>query len=178
MSTPPSPELTPDIALTLLVSAAALLLFVWGRLRIELVGLLIMATVIVLGLVSPSDGVAGFANEAVIAVALVLGLSSALLRTGAIDELGRWLGRVGGRSELRLTVALLLLVVPISALINNTAAVAVLLPMVLGLSREAGLAPSRLLMSLSFGSQLGGTLTLIGTSTNLLVAGMVRLWLL
>ena len=57
MSTPPPPELTQDVLLTLLVSATALLLFVWGRLRIELVGLLAMASVIVLGLVSPSDGV-------------------------------------------------------------------------------------------------------------------------
>ncbi len=169
----PLPPLTPDMVLTLLVSGVALLLFVSGRLRIEVVGMATMVAVVVLGLVTPEQGIAGFANEAVVTVAMVLGLSSALLRTGAVDVLARWVGRVGGGSEWRLSVTLLALVVPASALINNTAAVAVLLPMVLGLSREAGVAPSKLLMPLSFGSQLGGTLTLIGTSTNLLVAGMV-----
>ncbi|HSO22302.1 MAG TPA: SLC13 family permease [Chondromyces sp.] len=167
------PEITLDIALTLAVTFGSLVLFVWGRLRIEVVGLLVMTAVIVLGLVSPGQGIAGFANEAVVTVALVLGLSAGLLRTGAVDVLARWIEQVAGHSEWRLTAAVLVIVIPVSALINNTATVAILLPMVMGLSRSAGVTPSRLLMPLSFGSQMGGSLTVIGTSTNLLVVGMV-----
>lgn len=167
------PALTLEIALTLGISAAALGLFVWNRLRIEVVGFLVMVSVVLLGLVSPLQGIAGFANEATVTVALMLGLSSALVRTGAIELLGREIERRAGQSEGRLLVVLLALVVPVSALINNTAAVAILLPMVMGLAHRAGVSPSRLLLPLSFGSQLGGTLTLVGTSTNLLVAGMI-----
>jgi di/tricarboxylate transporter len=86
--------------------------------------------------------------------------------------LGQSVARLAGKSELRVLAVVLAVTVPLSAFINNTAAVAILLPIVLGLGRTAGVAPSRLLMPLSFSSQLGGTLTLIGTSTNLLVAGL------
>jgi len=167
------PQLTPEIVATLAVCGGAFGLFVWGRLRLEVVGLTTVAAVVLLGLVSPSEAVSGFANEAVVTVALVLGLSTGLLRTGAVDLLGRWIERLAGDSEMRMLVAILAMIVPVSALINNTAAVAVLIPMVVGLSRRSGIPASRLLMPLSYGSQLGGTLTLIGTSTNLLVAGMV-----
>jgi di/tricarboxylate transporter len=164
---------TQQIALTLGVTAAALALFIWNRLRVDVVGLLVMTTLVLLGLVTPREGISGFANEATVTVALMLALSTGLLRTGAVDVLGQWVARLAGRSELRVLTIVLGVVIPLSAFINNTAAVAILMPIVLGLSRTAGVAPSRTLMPLSFGSQLGGTLTLIGTSTNLLVAGLV-----
>jgi len=165
--------LTLDIGLTLAVTAAALGLFIWNRLRIEVVGFLVMVAVILLGLVEPAEGIAGFANEATLTVALMLGLSTALVRTGAVDQLGQVIERLAGQSEGRLLVVLVAVVVPVSALINNTAAIAILLPVVMGLSRRASVPPSGLLMPLSFASQLGGMLTLVGTSTNLLVAGMI-----
>ncbi|MBR9989667.1 MAG: SLC13 family permease, partial [Gemmatimonadetes bacterium] len=118
------------------------------------------------------EGISGFAHEATITVALVLILAAGLLRTGAIDVLARWVARIAGRSELRLLTLTLAIVVPLSAVINNTAAVAVLIPMVLGLARSSEVAPSRVLMPMSFAAQMGGTITLIGTSTNLLVAGL------
>jgi di/tricarboxylate transporter len=139
----------------------------------DVVGIIIMVTLILLGLVSPREGVSGFANEAVITVAAMFILSAGLLRTGAIEILSQWTERTAGRGEFRLLVVTLALVVPLSAFINNTPVVVVVIPMVLGLSRKLGIAPSRLFMPISFGSQMGGTLTLIGTSTNLLVAGLV-----
>jgi di/tricarboxylate transporter len=163
---------TGEIALTLGITVAALALFIWNRLRVDVVGLLVMTTLIVVGLVTPREGISGFANEATVTVALMLALSAGLLRTGAVDVLGQRVARLAGTGEMRVIGVVLAVVVPLSAFINNTAAVAILLPIVLGLGRTAGLAPSRLLMPLSFGSQLGGTLTLIGTSTNLLVAGL------
>jgi di/tricarboxylate transporter len=167
------PELTVDILLTLAVAAGALGLFLWNRLRVDVVGLIVMVSLILLGLVTPQEGISGFANEATVTVAAMFILSAGLLRTGAIDVLGRWVARLAGSSELRLLLVACLLVVPMSAFINNTPVVVVMIPLILGLTRELGIAPSRLFMPISFASQMGGTLTLIGTSTNLLVAGLV-----
>lgn len=167
------PPLSHDIALTLGVALGALVLFFWGRFRPDAVGLIVLVTLILTGLVTPEEGISGFSNEAVITVTAMLVLSAGLLRTGVIDLLGRLAGRLGAKSELRTLAAILALAVPLSAFINNTAVVQVLLPVALALSRQAGVPPSRLLMPMSFGSQLGGTLTLIGTSTNLLVAGLL-----
>jgi len=165
--------LTPEVLLTLGITALALSLFLWNRLRVEVVGLIVMVLVIVTGLVSPQEGLSGFSNEATVTVALMLVLSIGLLRTGAIDLIGRWMGRLAGGSEIRLLAVAILLVIPVSAILNNTAVVAILIPTILGLCRTIGVAPSRILMPVSFASQMGGTLTLIGTSTNLLVAGLV-----
>jgi di/tricarboxylate transporter len=132
-----------------------------------------MAALIVLGLVTPREGISGFANEATITVALMLVLSAGLLRTGTIDLLGRRMGRMAGGKERRLLLIVVAMSIPISAVLNNTAVVAILMPVVLGLSRTHAVAPSRILMPLSFASQIGGTITLVGTSTNLIVAGLV-----
>lgn len=169
---PGAATLTFQGAVALAITAVALVLFVWNRLRVDVVALIIMLLIILTGLATPREGISGFAHEATITVALVLVLAAGLLRTGAIDVLARWTARLAGRSELRLLSLTLLIVVPLSAIINNTAAVAVLIPMVLGLARSSEVAPSRVLMPMSFAAQLGGTLTLIGTSTNLLVAGV------
>jgi di/tricarboxylate transporter len=165
--------LTDPRTLTLAVALATLALFVWNRLRVDVVALLAMAALMVLGVVTPTQGISGFANEATITVAAMLALSAGLLRTGAIDDLGLWMHRAAGGRELRLLLVLLVIVIPVSALINNTAAVAVLLPVVMGVARSMDVAPSKVLMPLSFAGQMGGTLTLVGTSTNLLVAGLI-----
>lgn len=165
--------MTGEIILTLVIAAGALGLFVWNRLRVEVVGLIVMATLIVTRLVTPREGISGFANEAVVTIAAMFVLSAGLVRTGAIDILGKWLGRLAGNSEFRLLLVTLALVIPLSALMNNTPVVVVMIPVVLGLARKVEARPSKLLMPISFASQMGGTLTLIGTSTNLLVAGLV-----
>jgi di/tricarboxylate transporter len=166
-------QLSLDIMLTLAVAGGALALFLWNRFRVDVVGLMVMAALILLGLVTPQEGISGFANEATITVAAMFILSAGLLRTGAIDVLGRWVARLAGKSEFRLLLVACLLVIPMSAFINNTPVVVVMIPLVLGITRETGAVPSRLFMPISFASQMGGTLTLIGTSTNLLVAGLV-----
>jgi len=160
------------VARALALTLFALVLFAWNRFRVDVVALVVMLALILSGAVSPRDGISGFAHEATITVALMLVLAAGLLRTGAIDVLAGWTGRLAHGSETRLLVVTVLLILPLSAVVNNTAAVAVLMPMVLGLARSADATPSRLLMPLSFAGQLGGTLTLIGTSTNLLVAGL------
>ncbi len=165
--------MTREIVLTLAITLGALVLFLWNRLRVDVVGLIVMATLIVVGLVTPREGISGFANEAMITVAAMFVLSSGLVRTGGIDIVGRWIKRLAGKSEYRLLLVSLAVVIPTSAFINNTPVVVVMIPVVLGIARSMGVAPSRIFMPISFGSQMGGTLTLIGTSTNLLVAGLV-----
>jgi di/tricarboxylate transporter len=167
------PAISFEILLTLGIAAGALALFAWNRVRMDVVGIIVMATLMVTGLVSPQEGVSGFANEAMLTVAAMFVLSAGLVRTGAIDALGRWIARMSGKSEGRLLAISMLLVIPLSAFINNTPVVVVMIPMILGITRQTGIAPSRIFMPISFASQMGGTLTLIGTSTNLLVAGLV-----
>jgi di/tricarboxylate transporter len=140
---------------------------------VDVVALIGMGALVISGVVTPAQGVSGFANEATLTVAAMFILSAGLVRAGVVDILGRWLGKVAGDSEFRLLAAVLLLVIPLSAFVNNTPVVVVMLPLVVGLTRNTGIAPFRILMPISFGSQMGGSLTLIGTSTNLLVAGLV-----
>jgi di/tricarboxylate transporter len=162
-----------EIMLTLGIAAAAMLLFAWNRLRPDLVAIIVMAAVILTGLVTPAEGTSGFANEATLTVALMMVLAAGLAKTGAIDILGSLVARLAGASEIRFIAVLLAITVPASAFINNTPVVIVLLPLVLGFAHQHGVAASRLLLPLSYGAQLGGTLTLIGTSTNLLVASLI-----
>jgi di/tricarboxylate transporter len=165
--------MTAQIALTLGVTLGALALFLWGRFRVDVVGLTVMAVLMLTGLVTAREGISGFANEAVITVAAMFVLSAGMVRTGAIDVLGNWVARLAGQSEWRLLLLSMALVIPLSAFVNNTPVIVVMIPLVLGLAGKMGARPSKLLMPLSFAGQLGGTLTLIGTSTNLLVAGLV-----
>jgi len=164
--------LGPDGMLALGVAGVALVLFLSNRLRADVIGAIIIVMLLLLGLATPREAFAGFSNEATITVALMLVLSAGVLRTGALDTVGRWLSRSAAGNPARLLVLLLAIVIPLSGFINNTAAVALLLPVVLGLAREMRTSPSRLLMPLSFAAQLGGGLTLIGSSANLLVAAI------
>lgn len=163
------PPITPDMLITL----AAIVLFVLDRTPIEVVGLMVMVALMLTGVVTPAEGVSGFASEAILTIAAMFVLSAALVRTGGVDVLGRWISRLSGDSGFRLLVVSLAVVVPASAFVNNTPVVVVMVPVLLGLAHARDIPASRLLMPVSFASQMGGTLTLIGTSTNLLVAGLV-----
>jgi di/tricarboxylate transporter len=101
-------------------------------------------------------------------------LSAGLFKTGAVNLLGGTLGRVSKISSWLLLVVMMLMVGTLSAVINNTAAVAIFLPIVLGIARETGVSPGRLLMPLSFASMFGGVCTLVGTSTNILVSSIAE----
>ncbi len=167
------PPITPDMLITIAITVAAIALFVWDRLPIEVVGLIVMVALMLTGVVTPAEGVSGFASEAILTIAAMFVLSAALVRTGGVDVLGRWISKLSGDSGFRLLLVSLAVVVPASAFVNNTPVVVVMVPVLLGLAHARDIPASRLLMPVSFASQMGGTLTLIGTSTNLLVAGLV-----
>lgn len=151
------------------VLAAALVLFVWNRWRYDIVALLALLIVALAGLVPPEQVFAGFGHPAVVTVAAVLVLSRGLVNAGAVGMLARQLNRVGNR--LTVQVATLTGIVALSsAVMNNVGALALLMPVAIWMSRQSGRSPSLLLMPLAFGSLLGGTLTLIGTPPNIIIA--------
>jgi di/tricarboxylate transporter len=159
---------TADIALTLTILGAAVLLFITEWLRVDLVALLVLASLAVTRLVTPTEAVSGFSNPAVITVWAVFILSGGLSRTGVANVLGRQVLRLGGQSEARLVVVIMLTSGIMSAFMNNVGVAAMLLPVVLNITRRTGLSRGRLLMPLAFGSLLGGLTTLISTPPNIL----------
>ncbi|KAA9411132.1 SLC13 family permease [Haloarcula hispanica] len=121
--------------------------------------------------ISPLDrGLSGFASTATITVLAMFILSDGVQRTGIVQILGAKIASLTGDSETRQLSATVGLVAPISGFINNTAAVAILLPMVTDIAHKGKLSPSKLLLPLSYASMFGGMLTLIGTSTNILAS--------
>ena len=166
--------MTLEIVIVFAVILGALALFITERFSVDQVALTIPVILLLTGILEPAEAVAGFSNEATITVAAMLALSLGLMKTGAIAAIGRWARTAPlGGTETRLFV-LCLVVAPISAFLNNTAVVVVFLPVFLAVAQQTGEPPSRFLMPLSFSAILGGTVTLIGTSTNLVVYGMAR----
>ena len=166
--------MTWEIAFVFGVLAVSLALFIAERYPVDQVAVLIPVVLLVAGILTPEEAVSGFSATATVTVAAMLVLSLGLTKTGAIGALGRWArtARLGG-PRFRLTI-LCLLAAAISGFLNNTAVVVIFLPIFLAMAEEAGEPPSLYLMPLSFAAILGGTVTLIGTSTNLVVYGMAR----
>lgn len=159
------------LALTLVATFA---LLVSGRVRVEIVSLGLIAFLGLSGLLTPAQALSGFASQATLAVAAMLALSAGLERTGVVEYLASTLARAAGTSLWRVLLALGLPTVLLSAFMNNTAIVALMIPVTLRLARRGGHKPSKLLLPVSYLSILGGTSTLIGTSTNLLVDSLAR----
>ena len=162
--------MTLEIALVLGILLISLALFVSEKIRMDVVALLVLATLVLTGLVSPPDAVAGFSNAAVIAVWAMFILSDGLTRTGIADIIGRSVLRLAGRQEVRIIVVIMLTAGILSAFMNNIGVAALMLPVVVDVARRTRIAASRLLMPLAFGSLLGGLTTLIGTPPNLLIS--------
>jgi di/tricarboxylate transporter len=159
-----------DIIVVLLILAAALFFFISGRLRVDIVALLVLGALAIAGLVTPEEAFSGFSNPAVITVWAVFILSAGLSRTGVANIVGRQVLKLAGNGEARLLLVIMLVAGLMSALMNNVGVAALLLPVVMDIARRTRRAPSRLLMPLAFGSLLGGLTTLIGTPPNILAS--------
>ncbi|MEO0852509.1 MAG: SLC13 family permease, partial [Cyanobacteria bacterium J06648_11] len=160
------------IPLTLGVVLLALVGFVSEWKPVDITALSIMVLLIVLGLVSPQEGISGFSSSATITVMAMFILSSGIARTGVIVSVTDWLMKWGGKSLFRQVLTMGLIVGPITALINNTAVVAVFLPSIENWCQKQGISASKLLIPLSYSTILGGMITVIGTSTNILASGL------
>lgn len=148
-----------------------LLAFVWGRWRYDLVAMFALMSTVVAGLVEPSEAFQGFGHPAVITVAAVLIISSALRNAGVVDEVASRISHLTETPILHIA-ALTAVVTVASAFMNNVGALALLLPIALSTAHERKRSPGLILMPLAFGSLLGGMMTLIGTPPNIIVASI------
>lgn len=151
----------------------ALVLFVWGKWRYDVVGMLALLTLTLTGVVKGNEAFRGFSEPAVITVAAVLVISQALQKTGLVNVLVRGLGRVGTGMTVQV-LAMSGVVAFLSSIMNNVGALAIMLPVAITLANRAGRSASTLLMPLAFASLLGGMVTLIGTPPNLIISNLRR----
>ncbi len=159
-----------DMILVFAILAVTIALFILDKLRLDVVALLALLALMLTGLVTTQEALAGFSASIVIIIAGLFVVGAGIFQTGVADAMGRSLAKLGRGSEVRLLIFLMLLVAFLSAFMSSTGAVAVLLPVVISLARDARTSPAKLLIPLAFGSLIGGMLTLIGTPPNLVVA--------
>ncbi len=166
--------MTGDIIIVLIILAMAVVLFVTEWVRYDGVAILVLLALAIAGSVPMASTITGFASPAVVTIAAVLVMSGGLYKTGVANLIGLQVMRLAGDSYVRVTVLLMMTVGILSGLMNNTAATALLLPVVLDISRRLAISPSRLLIPLSFGALLGGMTTLIGTGPNILLSSVLE----
>jgi di/tricarboxylate transporter len=163
--------MTFEIATILALLLVALVLFGTERIPIDIVTILLVIALVVTGTLTVEEAFAGFGNDIVITISGLFILTGGLVKTGVVDVVGRRLHRISGGNEFRLTMLIMFVAAACAAVMKNTTTTAMFVPVVLGISARARVPPSKLLMPLAFGAILGGTCTLIGTSTNLAVSG-------
>ena len=166
--------LTFDIVIFLCLFITAIFLFSVEWFSADVVALGLMLSLVLLGLLEPQAAFAGFGSETVMMILGLLILTESLVHTGMVDLLGSWLVKVIGNRPNRIKQFTLIAPSILSSFISNTAAAAFFMPIVLGLSRRSQVSPSKLLMPLAFSAILAGSVTLVGTSTNLVVSGLMQ----
>ena len=159
-----------DIWILVAIIAFTFLAFSFEWLPIDAVALSSLGLLLLFGLVTPQEAIRGFSNDAVITVMMMFILSYGLAHTGLIDRFGQKLSQMSGATHWLGAIALILVCGVLSAFVNNTAAMAILMPVGIQIAKHYDVSPSRILLPLSYLSIIGGTCTLIGTSTNLLVS--------
>ncbi len=159
-----------DGAIVFGILGVAGIVFASGRVRLDVTALLVVMALMLSEVLTPRQALAGFGDPVVLLVAGLLVVGEMLSRTGVSYALGAWLMRVGGTSETRLLLLLMVAAGLLGSVMSSTAVVAVLIPVVLTVSAKTSLNASRLLMPLSFAALVSGMLTLIATTPNLVVS--------
>lgn len=163
-----------EIAFMYGLMIAVFVSFLLERIPPDLTAMAALCALVLVGILGPKDALSVFSNAAPITILAMFIISAALERTGCIELLGRFIAKFSGKSEITLLLAVLPIALIISAFMNNTPVVVVLTPVLITLARKMQLAPSKVLIPLSYAAIMGGTCTLIGTSTNLLVNGIAQ----
>lgn len=168
--------MTVEIGIVFALLVAAVVLFATEWVSFDVAALLVLCALLVTGIVSPEQGLSGLSNHATVTIAALFVIAEGVRRTGALNDLGDAFARLVIRRRRAGLAGMLVAVAIVSAFVNNTAAVAIFIPVVLDMSRQVGVSPSKLLMPLSYASMFGGTCTLLGTSTNVLVSSIARVY--
>lgn len=166
--------MSPAIAITLIMLLVAIILFATEKLPVDVIGILLVMGLVLTRVLTVQDAVAGFGNDVIITIAGLFLLVGGLIKTGMVDMIGRRMHRIAGDSEFILTALIMFAAALSACVLKNTTTTAMFLPVVIGLASRAKIPPSKLLMPLAFGAILGGSCTLIGTSTNLAVSGAIQ----
>lgn len=166
--------MTPEVILVLIILIVSIVLFISNRIRMDLVGLLVLGSLAISNLVTPAQALSGFSNPAVITVWAVLILSGGLARTGIASKLGKFVLRLAGDNEVKLLIIIMLTSGILSGFMNSIGVASLFLPVVIDIARRTDRPPSRFLMPLAFACLLGGLNTLIGTPPNILVSEALR----
>lgn len=162
------------IAITIILLLVALVLFGTEKLPVDVVGIILVIGLVLTQVLTVQEAVLGFGNDIIITIGGLFVLVGGLIKTGLVDLIGRRLYKIAGNNEFLLTALIMGLAAVSASVLKNTTTTAMFLPIVMGLADKAKIPPSRLLMPLAFGAILGGSCTLIGTSTNLAVSGAIK----
>ncbi|HEY3569822.1 MAG TPA: SLC13 family permease [Thermoanaerobaculia bacterium] len=166
--------MTLSIALVLFLLAAAVAAFSVERIPVDVTTLLLLCVLVLSGTLTVEEAFSGFSNDIIIILAAIFVLSGALMKGGVVDHLGEAIHRIAGGSRTKVLLCVLPVTTFVSSFMNNTTTTAVLMPAVLGVCRRSRISPGKVLIPLAYASMLGGTCTLIGTSTNVAASGYMK----
>jgi di/tricarboxylate transporter len=165
--------MTLAIGFVLAVVLVAIVLFAFDRIPLEVSALTVVALLAVTRVLTPEQAFAGFANETVILIFTLLSMTQGLVSTGVVQAIGQRMAGAGRFGPTVFVASITAVVAALSSVISNTVTTAAFLPVVIGAADRAKIPRSRVLMPLAYASMLGGTIFLIGTSTNLVVSAMM-----
>ena len=162
------------MTLTILILVLTVSLFVWGRPRADITALCALALLLLSGILTPAEALAGFSNQVVIMMAGLFVVGGAILQTGLAKAASQRIMHVAGHSTTAMFLLVVLVTAAIGAFVSNTGTVALMMPIVVSMAAQTGRNASGLLMPLAFASSMGGMLTLIGTPPNLVIDEALR----
>src|SRR5262245_11549110 len=167
----PSPPMNSELAIVLVLLAAAVAMFAINRPRMDAVALIMLTVLPFTGVITMGEALAGFSDSTVVLLGALFVIGEGLVRTGVAQWLGDWLNAKAGSSERRLLVLLMAAVAGLGAFMSSTGVVAIFIPVTLRIAQTTGTAPSQLMMPLSVAALISGMLSLIATAPNLVVHG-------
>ena len=162
-------QMNADLAIVLVLLAAAIVMFAIGRPRLDAVALIMLVALPFTGVLTMGEALAGFSDSNIVLIAALFVIGDGLVRTGVAQMLGDWLIAKAGKDEVRLIGLLMLVVCGLGATMSSTAVTAIFIPVALRISQSTGIGPGRLMMPLSFAALISGMMTLVATAPNLVV---------